>query len=484
MAIMNRKPTSIVQGAGDIPEDQLLRRDEIYKTATINTHVTAPDSMVAYLDGMPWTVTYFSQLIDQDDSIREVDVKSISSNQQYRKINRLELRVQSPIDFSYDSDKNIGEVKGSAIIPFIVPNIHDYFLAEAGINQMAIFRITGRERKTYHNKSVYFIEYSLEGYVSSKQDIYDALISRSVQTFYFVKDRVVQGMDPLLSPKQFGDSIFLNETLKQLVRSYFTTFLDPKQDLVFYPSTQYYIYDSRLIEFILSIVTSEDYPKLRNLNTISDDHDPCLNHTCLFSVLHSRNIHDLADGYNQVIKMSRTMMNRNSFLRSMICWSVDYYVYPKVSQSEVRPGRATLEQYPNLPITYDPAYLWTMTGGSEILPPMNAVDASGEAFTGKAELEDPTKYPNNLIDIGGENHLLIKSVHCDDYYIFSQAFYEQTGELSALEILIRDYINKQSIDVGILVALIENQKTWPYIEKFYYTPMLILLIKEAVRGFY
>lgn len=484
MGLLDKKPTTLPSAVTEIPESALMKRDEIYKTATANSHVTAPDSLISYMEGMPWAVTYYNQLIARDDVVREIDLGSSSANQQYRKINNIELRVQTAASFTYDPEKDISTVTGSAIIPFIDPNLHDYFTAEAGLNQIAIFRITQRERKTYHSKTVYFIEYALEGYVSAKPEMYDGLVSRTVQTFYFVKDRIAQNLSPLLSPDDFGNAIALKNSLKQLIRAYFSTFLDPRQRLVFYPSTDYFIYDTRLMGFLISIIDGRDYTDLFLLNQVSDDHDPNLNHSCVFTALHSRDIRDLDHGLNRVIRFSRSLMNRNSFLRSTVCWSVDYYVYPRVEVSQVRPSRATLDQYPNLPGNYDVGN-WNASG--EDLTQINNFplpEVDNEVFTGPAEMEDATKHPTNTISIVNENFLLIKSVHCDDYYIFSEAFYKQTGTLSVLEMLVRDYIKREPLDLRLLNAILSTHSSWPFVEKFYYTPILVLLIKDAIRGFY
>ena len=72
----------------------------------------------------------------------------------------------------------------------------------------------------------------------------------------------------------------------------------------------------------------------------------------------------------------------------------------------------------------------------------------------------------------------------DDYYIFSEAFYKRIpGQLSKLESLVYDYIEKREIDFSVLHTLIIECTQWPLLERFYYIPILMLIAKNTLGSF-
>jgi hypothetical protein len=78
----------------------------------------------------------------------------------------------------------------------------------------------------------------------------------------------------------------------------------------------------------------------------------------------------------------------------------------------------------------------------------------------------------------------IYSVTVDDYYIFSEAFYKRIpGQLSKLESLVYDYIEKKEIDFSVLHTLIIECTQWPLLERFYYIPILMLIAKNTLGSF-
>jgi len=88
-------------------------------------------------------------------------------------------------------------------------------------------------------------------------------------------------------------------------------------------------------------------------------------------------------------------------------------------------------------------------------------------------------YPQNNVNIP-YYHPVLK----DDFYVLSRAFYEDTADKSVLEILVKDYLKMQTLDLDKLYRLTETFKKLGRLEQFYYGPILMVLIKEADRASY
>ncbi len=75
---------------------------------------------------------------------------------------------------------------------------------------------------------------------------------------------------------------------------------------------------------------------------------------------------------------------------------------------------------------------------------------------------------------------IIYNVLVDDYYILSKAFYEGSGKMSRLEVLVRNYIDGKSLDPAEVLAVANTYTVWGGLERFYYIPILLILMREAV----
>ena len=78
--------------------------------------------------------------------------------------------------------------------------------------------------------------------------------------------------------------------------------------------------------------------------------------------------------------------------------------------------------------------------------------------------------------------ILFKPVD-DDYYIFSKAFYERDkGNYSALEAMVWSYLEGKALSVKWLIELYENYRGMGGLERFYYTPIILFLMKACLRS--
>ena len=77
---------------------------------------------------------------------------------------------------------------------------------------------------------------------------------------------------------------------------------------------------------------------------------------------------------------------------------------------------------------------------------------------------------------------LIKPVSVDDYYIFSEDFYKRTENLSVLEAQVLQYIDGKEVNPKALKVLLENYIYWPRLERFYYIPVLLILIMSVMKA--
>lgn len=415
-------------------------------------------SLIAYIEGAPWPVDYFSQVVGEHNDLREVDPGQANVYQQYQKINKLELRTSDPLTSSYDTDTGLTEVTGSALIyPFVTPNISDYFTSGVADSKVGLFRITNVERKTLNRDSVYFVEYSMVGYIDALETLYNDLVDKVIRTYFFSKDRLVEGLQPLLRNEENEQLVNLDHLYKDLVRYYFNTFFNRKFMTLVIPGQEYPIYDSYVVNYLFKIIDSFDAEEIKLIKQIPTDQDIFLNQPQFWEIMLRRDYDGLKQANQKMAQVSKYLFNCNSYLRGLIYSNIEYLIYPR------NPELSTLiDEYP-------------------VAKQLEDIDLVLEVVTANGSLAD--MIDNTFVDVNA-SYPYINMVNTDDFYVLSSEFYTSGSSLSLLEILTKDYLKRQTIDLTKLLSLVEKFKSWGRLEQYYYGPILMTLIKEANRSTY
>lgn len=447
MAIAKRKPESQPPVKLNLAEV----KEETYLGIVNDNDSIATTSLLAYIEGMPWTVQYYAQLIGKHNDLRELDAHQDASFQQYQKIKDLELRVDSALQTSYDNTNALTSVTGSANVTSFIPNVNDYFIAEAGSANTALFRVTSSERKAFNRQSVYLINYTLVRYVTNQDDAYQNLEAKTVRTYHFSKDRLVDGLAPILREDQHALTREISLLYKSLVKYYFKTFFNRTYKTLVIPSQPYSIYDPLLVDFLRQIMDTMDADEIRDITYAPIDQDRFVKDGSLWRVLLERDTVALSYVAHKAVIISKDYFNASSWIKSSAYWPLDYFVFPQVSDLARIPGDPT--------------------------PPASSlVELAGDkVFSNQKDF---------ILSRPDEAIALIHPVLKDEYYLLSEWFYTGMGQASALEILLRDYLKSAAPDLGLLHQLVVGYRGWPLLEQFYYGPLLFLLMKDSVRGFY
>ena len=430
---------------------------ESYKGIVADNSNTPVVTLQAYLDGMPWAVSYFKQVLGEHNDLRPLDIGGHAVAQQYEKYGEMELKVATALTPSYDSETAKSTVTGSAVIPVITPNIHDYFISDAGSRQYGIYRVTNVERRTFNRDSVYLIDYQLVCYASSENDAYIALENRTIRRFRFSKKRLVEGLSPILRLEEFELLSDFHRYYSEIVSEYMRDFFNRTYMTLVVPGQKVPVYDVWMADFIYSLMDPEDHPDVRNMRVLSLEHDRYLKQGSLWKALSERR-YDLLQRVNQKTHLvPREAFHTSTFLKGPVYWGIRYYVYPK------HPDMTS--QVAGYPRPKQGGYL--------------------EITNQEGGMEHPEQELRNYYEVAGVSHQIVKSALVDDFYVLSEAFYQNNGQaMSVLEILVKDYLKSHTLNFNMLGALVARYHDWPALERFYYGPMVMLLLKTAVEGLY
>ena len=425
-----------------------------YKDIVFNDNDIPHSSLISNISGAPWSVTYFKQVVTNHSELRPIDPNKDDVYQQYEKINHLEIRVQSALESSFDEDSGQSVVTGAALVyGFIIPNKHDLIIADAGDNKQILFNITSVQRKNFNYESVYAIEYSSLCYIDKTKELYKNIHSKVIREFYFSKDQLLEGKQPLLTVEKYHLIKSLNEHYFTLVNDYFKTFYNSRFSTLIIPGQQKSIYDPYIVRFVLSMVNTDQSIYIKKVKNLTTDHDPIMKQEQLWDLLSKRESIDQRRTVKKMGLVSKTQYESYVYSGGLKTSIINYVVYP---------------------IQVDEAILSQRDFDVKPALDFNLVDT-------ERSIADILK---DEIPHNGTTYKLTHPVIVDDYYVLSKSFYDGDSDMSILEILIKDYLKLHSIDNKLLNILCSDYKSWTRLDQFYYGPLLMLLLKETCSGVY
>lgn len=428
-----------------------------YKGNIYDNNKVPLQGLIAYISGAPWTVDYYRQQVSKHNDLKEIDPNLDPSYQAYEKISGLELRVETQLQSSTDPNTQQTSVRGSAYIyPFMVPNRNDYFVTDTSYGKKALFLIRMVERRTFQENSVHMVDYVLVRYMDQDDELYKDLVTKTVRNLIFSKDRLIEGLSPFLKTETYESITQLTDDYKDLVQRYFSTFLNLKCYSLVLPGQKDLIYDPYLMDYLFKNIDTFDAPEIKRVKRYQTDEDVFMEQPQFWKMLYKRR-YDLLDECN--VKMGYANVgefDRNSYIRGAYHGVMAKIVYPKNPDFSYQSGYASFAK-----TVYD-------------LIPETTVNYKGGQFS---SLDNQYVLTNNLIQI-------YPVVSFADTYVLTPDFYNNSSSMSILEILVKDYLKGQTLNLPYLKLLLVNYPKLARMEQFYYGPILMMLVKEAIRTVY
>lgn len=427
--------------------------ENVYKKIFVEDQ---PDSevlgLLRYMEGAPWTVTYYGQLLTEHNDLKQFDPTIADALQPYYKVNMLPVMVSEALTPNYDSETNISSVVGSALLPAgFKPITGDMFTAQVDNGEIGLFQIQKVERLTHRKNTVYSISYSLYSYVSANQDWVDSLETRVQETYYFHDNRYTKSAkDAIVTPSVHEIILKIDAFIYSSKEYYFSHFFDPKAKTFLLPNQDYRYLDPILINFIKKTVSSEPHFRLNELNEYSTNNDYFLKQKTILDAVINRNYEDTKWINKRYGFIEKYLFRGNQVLGSLVYMPVDKVIYPVDANTS---AMATSLSYPvKSESLYSRSIQNNITdhGNASSIEMINTVD-------GTIIHKLPILFNN-------------------DYYIVNEGFYG-TGQMSLFEMLITRYLKREALAPGDIYKVTEDYLNWSMMERFYYLPVLWVLAK-------
>lgn len=395
-------------------------------TVAVNSADRQMEAIISSVSGKRWSVDYYQQVIGDDDEIQPFDILSSFSTTQYREIRNLDIIVQS--EFS-SGVGDVSDLEGDAVLDSdIVANPGDLIVATLMNGRKVLMDVREVTSKSYELRPVFYITYKIQVFLDSNPSYLDSLKSRLIDKLVFDKDSLRYGSEKLITDEKFKIIENLNKDLQLITDHYFRNTYDSKLRLLTVPGLSARVVDFGLQEFIFKLVSVRDH-NIPDVNRYADI--PLDNkRSTLWEVIMDRNLYGLFNTIKSIKLIDINTTYIDPKLRSIGYSGVDYFL-------------ASTE---NTTIKH--------------------VKASDKLTTSELEYETIP-----LPDIGEEIKLFD-----DAFYILDNT----STTKSILEIAVWEYLTTSKIDLDKLVALNKEYIFWEGVELYYYTPILILLNRDAL----
>lgn len=435
-----------------------------------NQGITPASSLTSYVTGSSWIVTWYSQVLNGDNTPQPFDVNRPVAYQPYRKINNLELMVTTPLNHQQDAESKEFEVTGSAIAySFLIPNAGDTFIAQVDSGRQAIFNVTHSEKATYLGASNYSIDYKLVSYVDPA--LVDNLNAKSVEIFEFVKSLLTEGQSPLLSVSEYALYGGLESLYLDLVSLYFRDFFSQERQTFLVPDQNTETYDHFLTHAMVAIVTTDESHGLPQVRMPSVEGDRAMRNLTIWDAVLRTDRTYLMTGIQRMGVCASIMFRNFPNLTGIYYTGIDSLVYPKDPRTDVD-------------ATYDETY----PGGM----PVWDYEHDGKMRYNSLERimrdKDEAFFASQCQGVEKDGQIVelpsIVSVTMDDYYVFTKGFYGVRGSAlaSKLELAVQNAMYGKGVDRDVLTKLGTQAFTWPNLERYYYIPMILALIRISLRS--
>lgn len=437
------------------------------RNAVVDSRYIPMSSLLTHIEGASWTVDYYSQILDLDDETSDLQLNQHAVYQQYKLIRHLELKVQTELGYQQDDQARTALVNGSATLyPGIKPNNGDIFLADVGDGRIGVFTITRTEKKAIFKDTCYQIDYTMRDYLTPEYR--DALAKKVDIETVFVRDFIHHGQNPVLATSDFEQITSLNAGYTNLLHQYLADFFNVEYQTLCVPNQANVTYDPFMVKSILTVLDNSHSNTIMRIRSLNVDGNVRYRENNLWTCLTQLNgdIRELC--FHKAGLSPSSIFTESAQFDGIYYSGIQDVVYPL--------DGSTLAVVDTRYCVEDPLIPGRLLPGIARNRELRRVLVNKEL---KGFHYAPTDAP-----VGIESLPDIHPVNKDDYYVLSQAFYEDSSVgLSKLEHLVLCALSGESMHKPTLLSLVNTSKRWNNLERFYYIPILFILIKTALRDY-
>jgi len=459
---------TLVHPNRDAPSDHIPVRPGIhpegYGDTIVDNRYEPRDTLLTFVAGSSWTVEYFQRILDKNSALEPQQIGLPAPYQQYKLYKNFELKVTTPLSSTQNPQTKEMTVTGGAnVYPGLTPNKGDMIVATNADGARLLLTVTTSLRMSIMKDTGHSIEYQVVEYLSQQNE--SDLRKKTIETVYFVKDYLFHGQNPYLEESQLHRLQDLSKLYKRLLADYLGTFFSTEFQVLMIPDQPEPAYDHYINKKVITWFSQEEHPVLQRVQPLNMNSDLAFKMTTVLDAIEQMDASLLYTSVQEVLLANTAYMRDYPALNGIFWSGMRWMIYPKDRRTDVdRHYNARWNS-----VVYGQRLANNNLPRWSNLRRQTPVNVLGDLGYTACDQELPDIVPVNQ----------------SDYYIFSRNFYQPTNGpmASKFEVLVRESLDGKAINVAVLRMLAEQAQKWYNLERFYYTPILLALMKVAlIRG--
>ena len=439
-----------------------------YRHSVVDTTLTPHSSLITYIEGSNFYGDWYSQIVSGDEELSEFQPNQMPPYQQYHKIIKLQTKLPDSLSFSTDAETNVLTVSGTlTLFPHLIPNRGDVFIADVGDGRAGQFTVTNATQLSYFKETCYSVDIVLARWVDAA--LIAKLDERVVKTSYFVSDFLIYGKNPIIGEERLIAQSTIATFRKELFALYNTQFFSNEFHSYLAPGQTESAYDPYVNRAIRGIYDTREHPNLLKLRMQNVDGLDNTVQYSLYDAIIYRDRTRLAEAFREYMVMSTSFFNSHINYKAIYYSGIKNVICAKTNVLNV-----------------DHEYTQTYPLAGNQLQNLNdfAIDVASAYYINAIDeflYPGDTPLPPTSVFIADEVPL-IHAIVSTPYYVFSEAFYNNDyAGFSKLEHLVSVYLDTGDINRTVLYATCQSVRAWGRLERYFYIPVLLILLKASER---
>jgi len=490
----------------EVPYNQNKAVDGVLDTVRVDQTWAPIKSMIKHRLGSSWSVKeYYSKILTKDSEVGGASPTVDATFESFKCIKNVEFRVTTPLSQNFDERTKTNTYAGTSTVFGIIPNAGDMFIADTGEGDETLFQITASSQKSLQRETLYEITYGEDTQSALK---IANLRQKVVETLHYVVDFLNYGQNPILTSDDYQALVRLSGDVEYWTGVYIRLFFSREFSTLLVPEQLRRVYDPYLVAFFKQVPQFSQRAEnvwTREYSTSADDR---FGMKCIWDAILMRDVREIDFGFKRATTINPMVWNAQAGMAGLAHGGFDAVLYSIDGIDAIdSQGRQSPDYVGSCRELTSPRAIPVPTLSN--LPPNNPIYPGPGADLGLVDPDlviddelnptpdgsDPYALPNvHALErfrmgcrVRNPNYrrlcnLTIHPVTIDNFYVFSEHFYERDSEQSALENVVNRWLDGERINAKLLLDISLTMTHWGRLEQFYYMPVMIYLMIAALRG--
>lgn len=460
--------------------------DPSYKHSIVESAKRPLETIISFIGGSNWYVDYYSQVLRSGEELKPFDRSSLTVYQTYRCIHNFQLKLQGGLTSTDQQSSGRIEQTGTMIIPPYVslsPNIYDMFIADIGEGVAGLFTITGVNKLSLNAQAAF--ECNFELVTAMTDGLEKQLNHKTVEDLYFKKDLLMLGENPIIQREEYHGVNRLEELEKEIAQLWLSGNFSYEASTIAVPHQPEPTYDPYVARAMTNLIDYRTHPNYGQVKLYNCDDHRMAKYMDIFTVLAENKKHYLARCFTKAIAVDTRQLKVMALQNTIRFSHMNRVVVP--TQSNLDPDNyGWLWSIPqqskhNLiltPSSVTPPPTTSCCPADPMEPCGPSTLGTSGGTIGSGDIKDNVVDYNQPTDVG----MAIPKI-TNESYVLSMAFYQ--GDLpncTLFERKLHQILNGEHLDWQTVSKFCEAYPRWGRLEQYYLTPLLICMIRSALKG--